>query len=51
MTRYMGYIGEDPEDTARTIINAVKKNKFLVVTAPFSRADYFVRRHFASIVT
>jgi len=37
---------EEPEDTARTIVSAVKSNKFLVVTTPVAKAVYFVRRHF-----
>jgi NAD(P)-dependent dehydrogenase (short-subunit alcohol dehydrogenase family) len=39
--------GEEPEDTARAIVDAVRKNKYLVVTTPAARAGYFIRRHFS----
>lgn len=39
-------IAEGPHDTARSMVRAVKKGRFLVVTTPFARASYFVRRHF-----
>ncbi|RJP34841.1 MAG: SDR family NAD(P)-dependent oxidoreductase [Actinobacteria bacterium] len=38
---------EEPEDTARAIVDAVKKNRYLVVTTPVARAGYFIRRHFS----
>jgi NAD(P)-dependent dehydrogenase (short-subunit alcohol dehydrogenase family) len=37
---------EDPEDTARAIVNAVKKNRFMVVTTMEMKILYFLRRHF-----
>jgi NAD(P)-dependent dehydrogenase (short-subunit alcohol dehydrogenase family) len=51
VARYLSRLGENAEDTARSIINAVKKNKFLVVTTNFAKYDYFTRKHFSSIVT
>ena len=48
MTRYLFRIGEDPEDTARAIVEAVRRNRFIVVTTPLFRASYFLRRHFSS---
>ncbi len=38
-------IAERPESTARSMVKAVKKGRFLVVTTPFARSAYFVRRH------
>jgi NAD(P)-dependent dehydrogenase (short-subunit alcohol dehydrogenase family) len=40
---------EEPEDTARAIVDAVKKNKYLVVTTPAARVGYFIRRHFSFV--
>ena len=37
---------EEPEDTARAIVNAVKKKRFLVVTTSVAKTAYFLRRHF-----
>ena len=37
---------EEPEDTARTIIAAVKKDRYLVITTPVAKLGYFIRRHF-----
>lgn len=39
-------VSSTPEATARIIVDAVKKNRFLVVTTGFARACYFVRKHF-----
>ena len=36
---------EEPEDTARALIRAVKKNRFLVVTTPFMKAFYFAKKY------
>ena len=36
---------EEPEDKAKTIINAVLKNKFLVVTTTPAKIIYFIKRH------
>lgn len=38
---------EEPEDTARAIVDAVQDNRYLVVTTPVARAVYFIRRHFS----
>lgn len=43
-------IGEEPENTAKTIVSCVKKNRFLVVTTPLGRFGYFIRRHFSSLM-
>ena len=48
--RYMIRAGEEPEDTARTIVRCVKKNRFLVVTTPLARCAYFFHRHLASLM-
>ena len=42
-------IAEEPEDTANSIVDAVKRNKFLVVTTPFMKVNFFIRRHFKFI--
>jgi len=42
-------IAEEPEETAQRMVSAVRKNEFLVVTTPFMRASYFLRRHFSFI--
>jgi NAD(P)-dependent dehydrogenase (short-subunit alcohol dehydrogenase family) len=49
LTRYLFRIGESPEDTARAIVSAIKKNRFIVVTTPLFRVDYILRRHFPRI--
>ncbi|MEW6554769.1 MAG: SDR family NAD(P)-dependent oxidoreductase [Actinomycetota bacterium] len=36
---------EGPEDTARAIVDAVRKDRFLVVTTFFFKSLYFARRH------
>jgi short-subunit dehydrogenase len=38
---------EEPEDTARALVKAVKENKFLVVTTPVAKGAYFLKRHFS----
>ncbi|MBA2882992.1 butyryl-CoA dehydrogenase [Desulfosalsimonas propionicica] len=38
---------EEPEDTARAIVDAVKKNKFLITTTKTAKLAYFLRRHFS----
>ncbi|MGD0274760.1 MAG: SDR family NAD(P)-dependent oxidoreductase [Syntrophales bacterium] len=38
---------EEPEDTARAIVNAVTSNKYLVVTTSLAKSAYFLRRHFS----
>lgn len=43
------FIAEEPESTARSIVKAVKKNKFLVVTTPFMRISHFLRRYFPGV--
>ena len=40
---------EEPEDTARTIVNAVARNKFLIVTTPLAKFAYFLRKHCSPI--
>jgi short-subunit dehydrogenase len=41
--------GEEPEDTARSIVKAVKKNRFLVVTTFFMKAMLFLKWYFSFI--
>ena len=43
---YISSTKEEPEDTASAIIQAVKKNKYLVVTTLEMKILYFLRRHF-----
>jgi NAD(P)-dependent dehydrogenase (short-subunit alcohol dehydrogenase family) len=43
---FMLSTAEEPEETARTIVDAVKRNRFLVITTPTAKAGYFFRRHF-----
>jgi NAD(P)-dependent dehydrogenase (short-subunit alcohol dehydrogenase family) len=38
---------EEPEDTARAIVDAVKRNRYLVVTTSVAKDGYFIRRHFS----
>lgn len=40
---------EEPEDTARAIVNAVTSNKYLVVTTSLAKSAYFLRRHFSKV--
>lgn len=40
---------EEPGDTARALVRAVKKNRFLVVTTFFMKAIYFARKHLSFI--
>jgi len=49
LAKLMGLLGENPEDTARQIVQAVKKGKYLVVTTPFQRIHYVLRRHFPAL--
>jgi NAD(P)-dependent dehydrogenase (short-subunit alcohol dehydrogenase family) len=42
-------VGEEPEDTARSIVKAVKKNRFLVVTTFLMKALVLVKRYFPFI--
>lgn len=42
-------IAERPESTARSLVKAIKKGRFLVVTTPFARSTYFLRRHFPAL--
>lgn len=42
-------IGEEPSETARSIVRAVKKNRPLVVTTPFYRTEYFIYGHFRKL--
>lgn len=46
LTRFAFYMAEAPRDTAASIVRAVKKDHFLVVTTNYARAVYFIRRHF-----
>lgn len=39
-------VAEKPEKTAAQILRAVKRNRFIVVTTPFSRLCAFTRTHF-----
>lgn len=39
-------IAQTPEDTARSIVRAVRKDRVLVVTTAYARIAYFFRRHF-----
>jgi NAD(P)-dependent dehydrogenase (short-subunit alcohol dehydrogenase family) len=43
---YIAPTKEKPEDTASAIVQAVKKNKYLVVTTLEMKVMYFLRRHF-----
>lgn len=43
---FMLRTGQEPEDTARDIVDGVKRNRFLVVTTPAAKGMYFFRRHF-----
>jgi len=40
---------QEPEDTARSIVDAVKKKRFLVVTTSVAKTAYFLRRHFPGV--
>lgn len=46
LTDYLALNKENPEDTARAIVNAVRKNRFMVVTTLEMKILYFLRRHF-----
>ncbi len=46
LVKYFALLGEKPENTAQTIIKAIKKDKYLQVTTPFQRTHYALRRHF-----
>jgi len=46
LTRIAFYMAETPADTAASIVRAVKKDRFLVVTTGYAKAVYFIRRHF-----
>jgi len=41
--------GEEPEDTARALVKAVKQNRFLVVTTPVAKGAYFLKRHLSFV--
>lgn len=42
-------VGEEAEDTARSIVKAVKKNRFLVITTRHMKAMVFFKRYFPFI--
>jgi NAD(P)-dependent dehydrogenase (short-subunit alcohol dehydrogenase family) len=46
LTGFAFYMAETPADTAASIVRAVKKDRFLVVTTSYAKAVYFFRRHF-----
>jgi NAD(P)-dependent dehydrogenase (short-subunit alcohol dehydrogenase family) len=46
IVRYLMPLAEEPEDTARALVDAVKRNRFLVVTTWSMKVAYFLRRHF-----
>ena len=46
LTRTAFWIAEKPQDTARTIVEAVRKDRFIAVTTGYVKAAYFLRRHF-----
>ena len=46
LTRMNTVIAESPEETARQIVRAVKKGRFIVVTTAVARASAFFRTHF-----
>ncbi len=46
LVKYFALLGEKPENTAQTIIKAIKKDKYIQVTTPFQRVHYALRRHF-----
>lgn len=43
------YVGEEPEATARSMVRAVKKNRFLVVTTISMKMIYYMKRYMAFI--
>lgn len=49
LVRYFALLGEKPENTAATIIKAIKKDKYIQVTTPFQRIHYALRRHFPGL--
>ncbi|MBU1669940.1 MAG: SDR family oxidoreductase [Actinobacteria bacterium] len=51
LSRLLLRFGEEPEDTARAIVRAVRRNRFLVITTPLYRFDWFMRRHFTRLTS
>ncbi len=49
LSKPMGLTGEQPEATARQIVRAVRKGRYLTVTTPFQKMHYVLRRHFPAL--
>lgn len=39
------YLAQEPEETAGRIVEAVRRDDFLVITSPYMKLAYFLRRH------